>query len=135
MPDQHSHKPSWGAGRVAFVALLDMIRSEIGRGLPLTTIYGRHKAALGISYSGFCKLVARYADDAKPLKRRPVGVSTSVLSPTPVPPARPIPTTAEAPRHARHEPAARTDFKHHGIVQEGEPEQLFGPGFLPKRRA
>jgi hypothetical protein len=134
MADQHSHKPSWGVGRVAFVALLDTIRSEIGQGLLLTTIYDRHKAALGISYSGFCKLVARYADDAKPLKRRPVGIVANAPSPAPVPPAHPIPATAEARPHARHEPAARPDFKHHGIIQEGEPEQLFGPGFLPKPR-
>lgn len=132
MADQHSHKPSWGAGRIVFVALLDTIRSEIGQGLLLTTIYHRHKAALGIGYSGFCKLVGRYADDAKPLKRRPAGVVA--LVPSPAPPANPIPVTAEVPPHARHDPAARPDFRHHGIVQEGEPEQLFGPGFLPKRR-
>ena len=134
MADQQSHKPSWGTGRVAFVALLDTIRSQIGQGLPLTTIYDRHKTALGISYSGFCKLVARYADDAKPLKRHPAAVVANTLSPAPAPPVRPTPATAEAQPHARHEPAPRPDFKHHGIVQEGEPEQLFGPGFLPKRR-
>jgi len=117
-----------------FVSRLETIRSEIGEGLLLTTIYDRHKAALGIGYAGFCKLVARYAEDAKPLRPRPVPAIASAPSPASVPPARPIPSAAEARPHARHEPAGRPDFQHHGIVQEGEPEQLFGPGFLPKRR-
>ena len=134
MTDQRPPKPSWGASRTAFVSLLDTIRAEIGQGLLLATIHDRHKSALGISYSGFCKLVARYADDAKPLKARPAGAVPKAPSPAPVQPASPIPAKAEMRPHARHEPAGRPDFKHHGIVQEGEPEQLFGPGFLPKRR-
>ena len=132
MTDQRRCKPSWGTGRIAFVALLDTIRVEMGQGMLLTTIFDRHKAALGISYSAFCKLVARHADDAKPLRRRPT-VVTQPPSPAPAPPTRPVPPTTETHRHARHDPAGRPDFKHHGIVQEGEPEQLFGPGFLPKR--
>lgn len=134
MADQRPFKPSWGTGRIAFVALRDTIRAEIAQGLLLTTIFDRHKAALGVSYSAFCKLVARYADDAKPLRHRPTAVAKA-HSPAPIPPAQPVPPTAEAQPHARHEPATRPDFKHHGIVQDGEPEQLFGPGFLPKRRA
>ena len=134
MTDQRPLKPSWGKGRIAFVALLDTVRHEIGQGLPLTTIYGRHKAALGIGYSGFCKLVSRYADDARPLRSSPAAASASAPCPPPVPPASPVPSMMDTPAHARHEPAARPGFKHHGIVQEGEPEQLFGPGFFPKRR-
>ncbi len=133
MTDQHASKPPWGTGRTAFVALRDTIRAEIGQGLLLTTIFERHKAVLGVSYSSFCRLVARYADDAKPLKPRPT-VDSRVPSPAPAPPIRPAPHSMEGQTHARHEPAGRPDFKHHGIVQEGEPEQLFGPGFLPKRR-
>lgn len=124
--------PSWGKGRTVFVSRLETIRSEIGEGLLLTTIYDRHKAALGIGYKGFCKLVARYADDAKPLRSRPVPAVAQARSPAL--PVSPAPLTPETRAHARHEPVARPDFKHHGIVQEGEPEQLFGPGFLPKRR-
>jgi hypothetical protein len=135
MADQRPPKPSWGTGRVAFVSLLDTIRTEMGQALPMTTIYDRHREALGIGYSGFCKLVARYADDAKPLRRRPMGAVTKPPSPSPVPPAIPTPSISDTPPHARHESPARRDFKHHGIVQEGEPEQLFGPGFLPKRGA
>ena len=58
-------RKAWGAGRVALVARLDTIRSEMGQGLPLTAIYDRHRAALGIGYQSFCKLIARYAGDAK----------------------------------------------------------------------
>jgi len=123
--------PSWGKGRTVFVSRLETIRSEISEGLLLTTIYGRHKEALGIGYAGFCKLVARYADDAKPLRPRAAPLVAQAASPAL--PASPVPLTPEARPDARHEPAARADFKHHGIVQEGEPEQLFGPGFLPKR--
>jgi hypothetical protein len=130
MADQRSPR-SWGKGRTVFVARLETIRREIGEGLLLTTIYDRHKAALGIGYAGFCKLVARYADDAKPL--RPRLVPAVEKAPSPALPANPVPPTPEAQAHARHEPASRPDFKHHGIVQEGEPEQLFGAGFLPKR--
>lgn len=133
MADQRPSKPSWGTGRIAFVSRLDTIRAEIGQALPLTAVYDRHKAALGISYSGFCKLVARYADDAKPLKSRSAVIAASAPSPPPAPPAGSVPLTEEARPNARHEFADRPDFKHHGIVQEGEPEQLFGPGFLPKR--
>ena len=47
------------------MARLDTIRSEMGQGLPLTAIYDRHRAALGIGYQSFCKLIAGYAGDAK----------------------------------------------------------------------
>ncbi len=133
MTDQHASKPRWGTGRTAFVALRDTIRAELGQGLLLTTIFERHKAVLGVSYSSFCRLVARYANDAKPLKARPI-VGSGVPSSAPVLPIQPAPPSPEAQTHVRHQPAGRADFKHHGIVQEGEPEQLFGPGFLPKRR-
>ena len=134
MVDQRPPRPSWGTGRIAFVSLLDTIRAEIGQGLPLTAIYDRHKVALGITYSGFYKLVARYVEDAKPLKPRLAESPGHVLSPAPISPVSPATPIPEAHSHARHQSAARPDFKHHGIVPEGEPEQLFGPGFLPKRR-
>jgi len=34
--------------------------------LAITAIYKRHMAGLGISYSGFCKLVRRHATEARP---------------------------------------------------------------------
>jgi len=62
--------PRWGAGRVAFVARLDTIRSEIAQGFTLRAIYERHETALGIGYSAFCKLVLRHADAARPTRKR-----------------------------------------------------------------
>lgn len=56
---------SCSVGRVAFFARLDIIKAEINQGLPLTMIFDRHQAVLAISYSSFCRLVARYAADAK----------------------------------------------------------------------
>ena len=133
-----------GTGRVAFLASLNVIRREIEGGDYLTTIHARHAAELGITYSAFRKLVARYAPEAKPV-RRPYG---SASPRTPTPPVVPAPTPRTAPglapttpppatgnpSHARHEPTGRPTFVHDGRTKEGEPEQLFGPGFLPGSR-
>ena len=48
-----SPRTAWGAGRIAFLAKLDAIRPELARGVPLTTIYAQHRAALGIGYAAF----------------------------------------------------------------------------------
>ena len=67
-----SGKPSrvpWGAGRIALFARLDAITSDLAAGWPMTAIYKRHMAGLGISYSGFCKLVRRHATEARPEHR------------------------------------------------------------------
>ncbi len=149
MNDTTARKP-WGAGRVAFLARLDTIKAEMSQGLPLTTIFERHQTTLAIGYPSFCKLVSRYAADAK-LTARPV--SRRDAEPVPAPPpkpttaapilrSRPLPTPAPTPApaplegdaHARHEHPARPGFVHHGVTQEGEPDQLLGAGFLRKRR-
>jgi hypothetical protein len=59
-------RKAWGSGRIAVLARLDTIRSELGQGFPLTVIYDRHKTAIGIGYPSFCKLIERYAGDANP---------------------------------------------------------------------
>jgi hypothetical protein len=69
MTDESPRKP-WGVGRVAFMGRLDAIRAGIQKGLPLTAIYDEHKAALGIGYPSFVKLVGRYASDARVTRRR-----------------------------------------------------------------
>ena len=134
----------WGAGRIAFVARLDAIRSELGQGLPLTVIYERHQAALGIGYASFCKLVARYAEDAKLAQRRPRSKAIPVAAgpqlptrPSPESKAETLPVTqAEGPTHATgHAPAlpAIRTFRHSPVPKTGEIDQLLGSGFLPKR--
>jgi hypothetical protein len=55
----------WGKGRVPFIADLPAIRSEISRAIPLTEVFASRSERLGIGYSAFCKLVARYAADAR----------------------------------------------------------------------
>jgi hypothetical protein len=129
MGDEGSRK-SWGAGRVVFFARLEAIRSELSQGYPLTTIYDRHQAALQIGYRSFCKLVSRYGEDSKLSPRR--SPSRTKVSPA-ADPVRPSVAAAGA-QQARPSVSTPT-FKHHGVVQEGEPELLFGAGFLPKGKA
>lgn len=161
VPD--ARKPR-GDGRAAFVRSLPVIRREIASGEYLTVIYARHATVLGITYSAFRKLVARHAQDAKPVARRPYGSGKSGAAPGGSVPAphlasafipAPIPTTAPPrpaatptrpvadvpPRvhggsDARHEPGFgdRPGFRHDPRTKEGEPEQLLGPGFLGDRR-
>jgi hypothetical protein len=140
MRDEPPRK-SWGAGRVIFMARLDRIRSEIGEGYPLTAIFDRHRAVLGIGYRSFCKLVNRYAGDARLIPRRSSDRTRTAVPAHPRKPASavsaveltPLLTPPKGPVDARHEPATRPTFKHSGVVQEGEPEQLLGPGFLKRR--
>jgi hypothetical protein len=141
MNDKTSRK-GWGAARVAFIARLETIKAEIRQCHPLTTIYDRHRAVLGISYPSFCRLVTRYAGDAR-LNPRPA--SRHEEAPNPAPRASPPPAAAAltpppptlpaegSSADVRPQPSARPTFHHHGIVQEGEVERLFGPGYFPKR--
>jgi hypothetical protein len=131
----------WGVGRIAFFARLDAITADLAGGWPMTTIYQRHKAALGISYSGFCKLVRRHANDARPGRRIP-GVPSSDARPTPpnrwdavAPPATPLTTTLQdgPPSHAEHE-QPRGSFRYSPHPKEGEIDRLFGSGFFAGKK-
>ena len=142
MDNPGSRKP-WGAGRVVFFARLDAIRSELSQGYPLTTIYDRHQVALQIGYRSFCKLVSRYAEDAKLSPCRGLSRATASSTADPVRPAGGVgpllasPCPAGPGSHlapAGPLSAVSPTFQHHGIVQEGEPELLFGGGYLPTRK-
>lgn len=65
MPRPSKPKP-YGYGRVQFLADLPAIRDELHQGITLTAVYAKRATRLGITYSGFAKLVARYAADARP---------------------------------------------------------------------
>ncbi|MDA8253276.1 MAG: hypothetical protein M0Z28_29465 [Rhodospirillales bacterium] len=120
-----SPRRSWGAGRVAFLAMLDIIRGELRQGYPLTAIFARHQAALGIRYPGFCKLVRRYAEDAKVVNAR---APARQLPPLPGPIATPPPPLAPAPQgphDAGHQPARRT-FNHDPIEHPDDRRRLLG---------
>ena len=50
-----------GAGRVAFLAHLAELKSEIGAGWSFAAVYENHKGKLsGLKYSQFCRYVGRY---------------------------------------------------------------------------
>lgn len=58
------HRGPYGQGRVAFFAELPAIKDEIKRGFTLRTVHAKREKTLKIGYSGFYKLVRRYATDA-----------------------------------------------------------------------
>jgi hypothetical protein len=134
-----SRKPSrapWGAGRIALFARLDAITADLTAGWPMTAIYKRHMAGLDISYSGFCKLVRRHANDVRPGRREAAPPSSnttptapnrsdglaSAISPPATPQDRP-------PSHAADE-QPRGTFRYSPIAKEGEIDRLFGSGFF-----
>ena len=132
-----------GTGRVVFIARLATIKQEIEAGDYLTTVYARHSDALGITYSAFRKLVARYAPEAKAV-RQPYGSASATratpANANPATPPRaaltpaPLKPAARNPSNARYEPDTRPTFVHDGRTKEGEAEKLFGPGYLPGSR-
>ncbi len=137
MTDEKPKKKAWGSGRIVLIARLQTIKSEMRQGIPLTTIHARHQAALGIGYPSFCKLVTRYANDAKLVSTYPgfrdAGPRTKRAPALPPAPS-PLPPAAKTPPYARYEPDTRPTFVHDGRTKEGEAEKLFGPGYLPGSR-
>jgi hypothetical protein len=136
-----SGRPSrapWGAGRIALFARLDSITSDLAAGWPMTAIYKCHMAGLGISYSGFCKLVRRHATEARPEHREPALPlsDTSSAAPNrseavaPTVPATPVAPQDRPPSHAADEQPRRGTFRYSPIAKEGEIDRLFGSGFV-----
>ena len=138
-----SGKPArvpWGAGRIALLARLDAITSDLAAGWPITAIYKRHMAGLGISYSGFCKLVRRHANEARPEHREPPPLSDTKSSvPNRSEPVAPtVPATLVTPQdrppsHAADE-QSRVTFRYSPIAKEGEIDRLFGSGFFAGKK-
>jgi hypothetical protein len=130
----------WGVGRIALFARLDAINADLAAGWPMTAIYKRHMAALGISYSGFRKLVRRHANDAGPGDRHSAPPSSDSsraapnrsdgLAPTL---ALPAPPQNGPPTHAADE-QPRATFRYSPVVKEGEIDQLFGSGFFTGKK-
>jgi hypothetical protein len=123
-----SGKPArvpWGAGRIALLARLDAITSDLAAGWPITAIYKRHMAGLGISYSGFCKLVRRHANEARPERSEAVA---------PTVPATPVAPQDRPPSHAADEQPRRGTFRYSPIAKEGEIDRLFGSGFFAGKK-
>jgi hypothetical protein len=93
----------------------------VGQGHPLIAIHDRHEEALGIGYPSFCRLVARYADDARLSPRR------SVLRPEPLTlatQAKPMPCSSAV--SSQRFPAAveeTTNVRQRTFVYDGSPKQ------------
>ena len=119
-----------GHARVTFRAHIALVRTELDQGYTAKAIFDRHNTKLGsMSYRQFLRHIGREitgTSSAPPVPQ---------AAPIPVPalPSKPTPATGN-PSHARHEPTARPTFVHDGRTKEGEPEKLFGPGFLPGSR-
>jgi hypothetical protein len=122
-----SGKPSrvpWGAGRIALFARLDAITSDLAAGWPITAIYKRHMAGLGISYSGFCKLVRRHANEVRPEHREPPPFSDTNSSVpnrseaiAPTVPATLVTPQDRPPSHAADEQSRRGTFRYSSIAK------------------
>jgi hypothetical protein len=129
-----------GSARVVFIAYLDTITTELALGHTAQAIYDRHRPKLeqAISYPQFSRYVRQLRTNGivQPPLGRPLTSSSHLPVPAQLsvaaPDLRPQPTSRGS-TDARHQPAAKPTFRHHGITKEGEPEQLLGPGFLPKR--
>jgi len=96
---------------------LPAIRAEIARGIPLTEVFASRADRLGIGYSAFCKLVARYLADAriKPSDAQPPPAA-SPLQPSPATPQGQPPDVGREPR----------TFKHESQVTKTAHERIFG---------
>jgi len=111
-----SQKPR-GRGRTAFIARLAAIKAEIAAGEYLVAIHQRHQQALGgITYSGFRKLVQRYAEDAKPGRHHQpsgAGVAHSRATAAAAAPAAAVTTPQQGPRNAGYQsPEPARSFEH-----------------------
>ena len=127
---------AWGVGRVAFLARVDTIRAELAQGWSLTSVYARHKDALGIGYQAFWRLVVRHAADARPAPGRTVHEganpcrqasareASSGTRTTSAMPLKTPPSVEGSDAHARHQP--RRTFNHDPVERPGDYERLFG---------
>lgn len=132
-----------GLARVAFIANLAAIKTELAEGWTAKSIFDRHadKLAGKVSYPQFVRYVRqlREVEATSPFGRAsPPALARPMSSPVQLPKLSDVTAfntpAAGASANARHEPAGRPTFQHDGRTKEGEPEQLFGPGFLPGRK-
>lgn len=69
-PDSAGPARHWGAGRIAFLTILEAVREDVSQGYPLTVIHQRYAAGLGVSYSSFARYVQRYITEADTVESR-----------------------------------------------------------------
>ena len=133
-------KPMKGMARVAFLAHLDVIRTELSQGFPLKAVYQKYQAKLGMSYTQFTRYCAQLPRAEAALF--PATAITPGQAPSPRPrsqqapkaqagPPSPVPQT-KGPAYAGHQPVqpART-FNHDPLEKPGDRERLLGPDWKP----
>jgi Family of unknown function (DUF5338) len=124
-----------GTARVAFVALMDIIVTELELGYTAVAIYERNQIKLrgSISYPQFARYVRQLRDDG--VVKPPLGRSTEVpatlapqLKPKPnAPPiSQPQPAAAERREDARHHPFRNRGFNHDAIERPDDRKRLLG---------
>lgn len=92
-----------GAGRVAFLARVEEFKELHSKGYPLLSMYEKHEAELGISYSQFARYVAKYVRSppahehvAAPPSASPAPTQAPAVSPRPNPGSKPDAAPAPA---------------------------------------
>ena len=120
-----------GLGRVAFIANLPAIKTELAEGWTAKSIYDRHadKLAGKISYPQFIRYVRALRN--APSNAKPPAPAASV--PAAIAQPSPLPATGN-PAHARHEPARPRTFEHDGNPRQDDEDRLiFGNRTGPKK--
>lgn len=123
-------------GRVAFIAHRAEIEAEINAGWPLKGSYEKRQDQLGITYPQFVKYVHAIIIGKGAAKRAPVQKSPASDAPANEVLETPKEThQQQGSSNARHAPGTpRPTFNPNGVTKEGEPEALFGPGFIKPRK-
>ncbi|MCU1772259.1 TraK family protein [Pseudomonas sp. 13B_3.2_Bac1] len=65
-PDKH-HLQRRGCGRVSFLAVMDEVRAEVVRGVPLVQIYEAFENRLDLGYTQFTKYITRFIKQGRPV--------------------------------------------------------------------
>lgn len=123
----------WGAGRVAFLALRDVVAKAIDEGHPLTAIYRRHAEQIPVSYAQFQKYVARHITGTVGTRGGRVSGRIQPASAAPAPNAAqaaepPQEPAAQGRPNSDHAPFGSMEWrKRHGIP---EPDREYRPAFV-----
>lgn len=144
-----------GTARVAFIAHLATISTELEQGHTAQAIYQRHHGKLGgsISYQQFARYVRQLRDNglvqpplgrpappmsAQPAPAQPRALPPHTLEPKPQPasppasPPGPQPAPEAPPLHARHQPPPRTFAFDPNPKQDDKSRLIGGPRRDPK---
>ena len=80
-----NEKPRQGTGRVASLAHLEAIRTEVEAGWTMQAVYDTHGPKLGITYSQFIRYVSRFVKEKTPGRQEPKQEPSNALTKQPAP--------------------------------------------------